>query len=184
MINLLPPEGKNKLLSEKKEKLLTILGIVTIISLVCLALIMLSIKFYILTETDYQKNTLWQAEQKTKTPDFMNLNSIVKKYNIILSQIDSFYGKEVYFNQVLKIVTNIPKSNGLQFASFSLLRDTSGSVQVSVSGTSDTRDDLLIFRKNIEKDKKIKNSSFSPGSWVNSKDVNFSLTLIVDQNEK
>jgi len=184
MINLLPPIEKQKLLSEKKEKLAIIFGIVFLVSLICLTLILLSIKFYILAETDYQKNLLEQNKQINQTPDFMNSNSIIKKYNIILAQLGSFYKKEIYFNQALNIITSVPTPKDLYLTDFSLNRDKNGMVKVSVSGTSDKRDNLLIFKKDIEVNEKIKNPYFSAESWVSPKNVKFSLTFEINQNEK
>lgn len=184
MINLLPLEEKQKLLLFKKEKLAAIWGIVVLVFLICLTLVLLSIKFYILSETDYQKNILAQNEQQNQIPDFANLNGIIQKYNATLAQLDSFYKKEIYFNQALKIITDVPSPEGLYLTNFSLDRDEKGIVKASVSGVSDTRDNLLIFQKNIEQDQEIKNPYFSPESWINPKNVNFSLTFEIDQNEK
>lgn len=183
MINLLPLEEKQKLFLKKKEKLTIIWGIVILVSLVCLTLILLSIKFYILAETDYQKNMLKQAEQENQTPDVASLTSTIKKYNVILAQLDSFYTKEIHFNQVLKIITDISKPKNLYLTSFSLSRDKTGAVQLIVAGISDTRENLLVFKKNIEQDQKIENPYFSPESWLNPTNANFSLTFKVNFNE-
>jgi hypothetical protein len=184
MINLLPLEDKQKLSLRNKEKLSVVLGIVALVSLVCLTLILLSIKFYILAKTDYQKNILEQAEKKYQTPEFISFNGIVQKYNTTLTQLNSFYKKEIYFNQALKIITDTPSPKGLYLTYFLLNRDKNGMVQVNVSGVSNTRENLLTFRKNIEAVEEIKNSYFSPESWASPKDVSFSLTFEIDQNEK
>lgn len=183
MINLLPLEEKQKLLYSKKEKLAVIWGIVILVSLVCLTLILLSIKFYVLAETDYQKNLLQQAEQKNKTSDFTASVGIMQRYDATLSQLDSFYKKEIYFNQALKIITDVPAPKGLYLTNFSLNRDEKGTVQAGVSGVSDTRDNLLIFKNSIEQSQGIKNPYFSPESWISPKNVNFSLTFGIAQNE-
>lgn len=184
MINLLPAEEKQKLISEKKEKLAIIWGIVVLVALICLTLILFSIKFYILAETDNQRFILGQTEKVLKTPDFINFTATIKKYNTTLAQIDSFYKKEIYFSQALKIITDVPSPEGLNLTGFSLNRDEKGNIQAEISGTSDTRDNLLAFRKNIEQDLEIKNPVFSPESWISPKNVDFSLTLEIDQNEK
>ncbi|MCX6723258.1 MAG: hypothetical protein NT094_04335 [Candidatus Staskawiczbacteria bacterium] len=184
MINLLPLEEKQEILLERKKKLSIIFGIIILVFLICLTLILLSIKFYILAETDYQKNILKQIEKEYQTPDFINSNNTIKKYNGILTQLDSFYKKEIYFNQALDITTKIKSPENLYLTSFSLNRDKNGIIQVSVSGVSYTRDNLLIFKKSIEDDKEIKNPHFSTESWISPKDVKFSLTFEIDQNEK
>jgi len=184
MINLLPPEEKQRLFVQKKEKLAIVLGIVMLVFLVCLILFLLAIKFYLLSQNDYQNNVLAQNEQKIQASDSSNLSSTVKRYNIILSQLDLFYKKEVYFSQVLKNITEVPGPKGVYLTKFSLARGENGAVKVIVSGVSSTRNDLLLFKSNIEADKKIKNPYFAPESWVSPKDADFSLTFTVDQNEK
>jgi len=187
MINLLPEEEKQKLLFERKKRMATILGIVVLVAIICMTLILLSIKFYILAETDSQKGELKQAELEYKTTDFTNMNAIIKNYNSTLAQLDSFYKKEIYFNQVFKTVTGVPSPEGVRLLNFSLIRDEkSGLVRVNVSGISNTRDNLLIFKKSIEAGASgalnIKNPYFSPESWISPKNVNFSLTLEIVRN--
>lgn len=184
MINLLPVEEKQKLFSAKKGKLVLIFGIVILISLVCLALILSSIKFYILAETDYQKNMLARAEQANEGVEFTDANIKIQKYNSILQKLGSFYKEEIYFSGVLKIITGIQGPDELYLSNFSLSRDAGGKVKASVSGASNTRDDLLIYKKNIEDNKKIKNIYFSPESWISPENVNFSLMCEIVKDEE
>lgn len=184
MINLLPLEEKQKLSLKNKEKLTVVLGIVVLVSLVCFALVLLSIKFYILAKTDYQKNILEQEEKKYQTPDFMGFSDNIQKYNATLTQLNSFYKKEIYFNQAFKIIIDIPSPKDLYLTSFSLNRNENGIVLANVSGVSNTRENLLIFRKNIEMVKEIINPYFSPGSWASPENVSFSLTFEINQNEE
>jgi len=184
MINLLPLEERQKLILKKNEKLAVVLNIIIVVFLVCLTLVLLSIKFYILADTDNQKIALQQTQKEYQAPEFANLSSVIKKYNLTIAQLDSFYKKEIYFNEALNIITSVPSPKGLYLTNFSLDRNENGTIKVIVTGISDTRDNLLIFRKNIEADTKIKNSYFSPESWIDPKNANFSLTFEIDQNEK
>lgn len=184
MINLLPPEEKEKLFLKSREKLSTILGITALVFLICLILVLLSIKFYILADTDYQKTILQQTKQAYQTPEVTNLNNTIKKYNGILSQLNSFYGAELYFSRSLETITGVAAPDGLYLANFSLVRDEGGGIRVAVSGTSSTRDDLLIFKKNVEDNKSIASPYFSPESWINQQNTNFSLTFEFKGNEE
>jgi len=184
MINLLPIEEKRKILLRKKEKLALILGIVVLVALVCLILILLSIKFYILTETDSQKNSLAQVEKLKVSSDLMNFSNIINGYNLTLNQLSFFYEKEIYFSDVLDTILSIQKPDNLYLTAFSLDRLSTGTAKVDITGISDSRDDLLIFKKNIEDNKDIKNPSFSSGSWISPKNVKFSLTFEISKDEK
>jgi len=182
MINLLPPEEKQKLLLEKKEKLTLIWLVVILVSFICFALILFSIKFYILADLDLQKNILSQSESVIKTQEFVNSNNIMQRYNGTLAQVDSFLKNETYFSQAFKIITGVPTPEGVRLTNFSLNRDKNGVMQINVSGTSDTRDNLINFKNNIEQIPQIKNPSFSPDSWISQKNANSSLTFSINGN--
>jgi len=177
MINLLPIAEKQKLLSEKKEKITIIWGIVVLVFLVCLGLVLFSIKFCVLAKADSQKAILRQAEAEKKTAGIANLNSDIQKYNQTLSQLNSFYKKEIYFNKALKIITDIPKPEGIYLTNFSLSREGGGAVKFAISGVVDTREELLVYKKNIEMVPAIKNLNFSSESWISPKNANFSFTF-------
>ena len=177
-------EEKENLFLEKKKRLATIMGIVVLVFLVCLTLVLLTIKFYILAETDSQENIFKQNQQSSQYTEQSNFINVVKGYNSTLAQIDSFYKKELYFNQALDILNRVPSPNGLYFTNFSLSRIENGNIKMDVSGVSATRDNLLIFKHNVEADKEIKNPYFSPESWISAQNTNFSLSLEISQNGK
>jgi hypothetical protein len=183
MINLLPAEEKQELIFEKKRKLAMIFGIVVLVVLICLILILLSIKFYLLSQTDAARSTLEYTKMQSKSIDFDNYALIIKDYNEKLSRLDNFYSKEIYFDNALNIILNVPRSENLKFTNFSLNRTEDDKINISISGTSETRDDLLAFKKSIEETEKIKNPVFSSASWISPNDVKFSLTFQVYQYE-
>ncbi len=184
MINLLPLQEKQKIVLEKKTRLAIVLGIVVLVTLVCFILILLSIEFYILTGTDYQKSTLNQIKTENKNLDSVELTSVVKKYNGAVSQINSFYEKEFYINQALDIVSNIPTPKDLYLTNYLINRNNDGGLKFEISGVSGTRDDLLVFKKNIEATKEIRSPIFSPESWLSPKNANFSLVFEIYKNDK
>jgi hypothetical protein len=184
MINLLPPEEKRKILLKKKEKLAVIFAIVFLVFLICLILILLSVKFYILAETDYQKNNLIQVEQSKESSDLVEFGNIIQAHNGTLDQLDSFYKKEIYFNEALDIILNVPKPENLYLTNFSLDRSRDSMIEINVTGISESRDNLLIFKNNIEQDENIQNSYFSSESWISPKNAKFSLTFEISKNEK
>lgn len=183
MINLLPPEEKEKLFLKKKEKLITIIGITIVVSLVCLILILSSIKSYIDAEATSQKIIFQQTEKKYQTPDSTNFKNIIQKYNKIVIQLKNFYNQKEYFNQSLKIVSGIQRPEGVYLTGLSLNRDENKKIKAIATGVSDSRENLLLFKKNIEENTKIKNSYFSPETWINPENINFSLTFEISNND-
>lgn len=182
MINLLPPQEKQNLILEKKEKLASVLGVVILVSLICFVLILMGIKYYFLSEVDAEKEVLNNARQKYQTAEFLNYEGIVKKYNGLSAQLSSFYGQEEYFSDALKVISSVSRPQGLYLTGISMDREQSAKIKVSVAGVSNSRDNLLLYKNNIEADKRIENSGFSPESWVAPKNVNFNLTFEISKN--
>ena len=182
MINLLPPEEKGKLFLKKSEKLIAVLEITILVSLVCLILILSSIKLYIVAEANYQKNILEQAEKRYQTPSFQNFKIIIQKYNKTIFQLKDFYEQKIYFSQALKLISNIQRPEDLYLTELSLNKDEGKKIKVIAAGISDSRENLLLFKKNIEENQKIENSYFSPENWTNPKNINFNLTFEISNN--
>jgi Tfp pilus assembly protein PilN len=177
MINLLPPEEKQKLLIEKQGKLAIILGITILIPLCCFILILVAIRFYILGEVSTQKANLEQVKKEYETADFLQFKDLIKKNDVILSQLSLFYKKEVYITQVLKTISTISRPKNLYFTDLAVNRDKNQKIKITIDGFSESRDDLLTFQKNIEATQSIKNATFAPQSWINPVNVTFYLTF-------
>lgn len=173
MINLLPQKDKDELLLLRIKNLALVFSGIILIFLICLILVLLSMKFYLLTQVDYQKFLLETTQKKYETPEISNYKAIIKKYNDSLPLVLNFYKNEKYFSDVLAIISEIPRPNGLIFTSI-LLREQN---KISISGTSNTRADTIVFQKSLESQPKIKNVSFSANSWINAVNNNFDITL-------
>ena len=178
MINLLPPKEKEQLLLDRNKKLVTILGCMTIIFLICLSLVLLLVKSYISEKVDSGKSILDATEKKYQTSDFLFYDNLVKKYNTDLVVVDTFYKKQIYFTDIIKNILDIQRPDGLFFNDISVKNsEKDNKIEVNISGISDTRDNLLTFKDNIEKNNKIKNVYFPPNIWVKTKDIDFYVTF-------
>lgn len=183
MINLLPSREKEVLYSEQIKNLVMVLGYILLVSFICLVLILLSIKFYILTAVDYQKFLFSQAEKEYQFSGLASFKDAILKYNIILPQVLSFYKKDLYFSDILNLISGIERSEGLYFTKISLDGQTSEDrVKVNISGVSNTRENLLLFQKEIQQESRLKNISFSPDSWINPKNANFNINFEFSQD--
>jgi hypothetical protein len=150
--------------------------------LICLSLILLSLRLYIYAEVNSQKIILEQSEEKYQTPDFIAFKESVKRYNEKMYQINYFYKKDNYFNDILKSISLIERPTGLYLTDLIIDRQNNN-IKATVSGFSKSRDDLLIFKSNIEKESKIKNISFSQESWIKPLNINFHLTFEISKDE-
>lgn len=178
MINLLPPKEKEELLFQKKRNLVIVLGSMTVISLVCLSLVLLSLKFYVLQQVIYKKAILQSTQKEYQTADFLALKNYIQKYNTTLNIVDNFYKKEIYFSDALKTIVGIERPSGIYFTSVAIEKSkTDNNVKITIYGTSNTRDELVLFKHNIESNNNITNAYFPPDSWIKPTNVNFYVTF-------
>ena len=183
MINLLPPEEKEARHLENDKKVAIILGVIVLVWGLCLVLMLASLHFYILGEINSKNFVLEQAKLQYQTPSFLSFKDIIQKNNAVLTTLDSFYKKELDFSQVLQIISDLERPQGLSLTNLSVQKQDNQSVKVTASGFSPSRDDLLAFQKSIQKDARIKNSYFSPESWIDPQNVTFYLPFEIPKQK-
>lgn len=174
MINLLGQKEKDELVLIRAKNLAIILGNVVLISLVCLALILLSVKFYILVRIAGQTDvSLGRADESAE-----NLKYAMQKYNAIMPLALSFYENEVHYSDILDAISKIKRPEGLYFKSIFIDgQKDPGKIKAGIAGFSKTRESLLQFKNDFSGQEGIENIYFAPESWINSTNVSFSLTF-------
>lgn len=178
MINLLPQKEKDSLFLKRIRNLSIVLGSVLIIALLCLIFVLLSLKFYIMAEVDSQKFMSQATEQKYRSPDIETVKNAIQHYNELFPQITSFYNSQIHLSEVLAAIANTERPKGVRFTSISIISQDAGKTpKVSISGVSDTRENLLNFQKSLESQSMINNVLFSADSWISPVKAKFNLTL-------
>jgi len=173
MINLLPPEEKEILIQEEKFKLVLILGILFLTFLICLILILFSIKISLSGEVGAQKILLNQEEERFKGTQIQSLEEKIIAFNQILSKLSQFYYSQISLTGVLeKISQNLP--SGAYLTAFNFSSETG---QISLSGFSPSREILLELKGNLEKEESFQEIYFAPSSWVKPADIDFLVTF-------
>ncbi len=181
MINLLPPSLKQKLALEHQKNVVMILGFTILVPLICLTLLLLSIKTYISAEVNSQKIASEQAQKISQTPEFVKFGETIKNGNALLLQLKSFYKRQIYISNALHLISGINRPENLYFTSLDLHQTQSLAFKVTIAGFSQSREDLLVFQKNIQQKKEIENLVFSPESWINPSRTPFYLTFEIKQ---
>ncbi len=173
MINLLPPEQKNELVLKRKTRLIIVLGSAFTVFILCFVLVLLFIKFYLLVKlisSDVQEVneiSLEKLEESKKE---------VSNYNLKIDSLKSFYDNQILFNKMLEyfLKVDIPKGVYIIYIS-SEKKDNK--INTAIYGFSDLRENLVLFKDNIDKNKYIKSPYFSPESWIKNNNINFNLTF-------
>jgi len=177
MINLLPSTQKEELIEEEKYKLVLILGILFSIFLICLILILFSIKIPISGQLEVQKILLSQQEENFKKSQIQNLEEKVISFNQVLSKLSSFYYSQISLAEISeKISQDLP--SGAYLTNFNFNSETS---QISLSGFSPSREILLEFKKNLEKEENFQEIYFPPSNWVKPDNIDFMVNFKITQ---
>jgi len=182
MINLLPQENQKELLQEYRWKLIMILGLVFLCFLICFSLILLSIKISVAGEASVQKTMFLQKESDFNKSNGQALQNEIESINGELSKIESFYRGQIGFVDILERVSGcLPPGSYLINISVGLdsLPNKEQGTLVSIFGFCPTRDKLLLFKENLEKEKSFTEINFPSFNWVKMENVNFSVTFKV-----
>src|SRR4030042_979842 len=107
MINLLPPEEKEKLVLEKKKKMLIIFWFLFLFHLLCLVLILFPIKIYLQGQIDSQKNLLLISEKETEQSEAQNIRNEINAINAGFIKLNSFYQNKKYFSEILEKISRL-----------------------------------------------------------------------------
>lgn len=175
MINLLPPETKKEINQEENWKLIMILEIVILFFLISLFLILFSIKIYVSGEINVQKILYDQREDEFKNSQMRPLEEEIDISNKILSELDNFYKNQMSFAETLEIISKtIPSGSYLTNLSAVPQQNT---INFGLSGFSPTRENLLKFKENLEKEEFFKEIYFPPINWAQSTNINFSVNF-------
>ena len=171
MINLLPPQYKAEFKKEENWKLTLILSLLFIIFLICLTLILFSIKIFISGQLEAQKILLLQEEKKFEESQIQNLEEKIATSNQTIFKLDSFYQGQISLAGILeKIFETLPSDVYLTTLDFNL-------GQFSLFGYSPTREILLEFKENLEKEELFEEIYFPPSNWVKPSDIDFSVNF-------
>jgi len=184
MINLLPSKEKEKLLLERKKRIVVILWFLVLFFLFCLILISFLIKIYLQVQVESQKTLLLELEKEFGQSEIRELRKQISSINSTLTKLDSFYQKKIYFSEILEKVSQVlpqeVRPTNLSTV-FSLDEEgEKGSVKISLSGFAPTRESLLEFKKNLDQQSDFRDVYFSPENWVKSIDIDFFVTFVIE----
>jgi Tfp pilus assembly protein PilN len=178
MINLLPPQIKKEVEEEKIFKIILILGTLFLFFLLFLSLFLFLIKIYISQEIKTKKTLFEQKQAELILPTQKGFEEIIKKNNLILAQLNSFYKEQPYLTEIIeKIYKTLPDGFYLTKISLTSQLPEKRIISCRLSGFSPNRKKLIEFRENLKKEDAFKNILFPLDVWINPNDINFSVSF-------
>jgi Tfp pilus assembly protein PilN len=172
MINLLPSQYKDELLTAKTERLIVIIGFLIFIFFLSLFLIILAIEIYLTDQVNVQKSFLELQRKEKGGPEIKEMEEKTKNVNLKLSRLDNFYQGQIHLAEILERI-NSTLPGGAYLTNFSYSKDTS---LISISGFSPTREKLKEFQINLSETfqkKDIKEVDVPMANWIEATNINF-----------
>jgi len=154
------------------------LGFLAFFVLISFSLILATINIFLMGEVETQKILYQQRSKELESPRMQELKKGLVNFNQTLSRLDSFYSGQFSLSEVMEEISEtLPL--GTYLSNLLIVPGKKGEQKISctLSGFSPTRDILLKFKKNLEKKDNIEEVYFPPANWVQSKDVNFSVSF-------
>jgi len=177
MINLLPLKEKKEFLMEGTKRMVIVLWFLFLFFLVCLALILLSIKIYLQGQIDSNKNYLANTEKEFLESESEEYRSRITEANSKIEELNSFYEKRVNFSNVLeKVSALLPADIYLTDVSLGqITEDKERKIVVALSGFAPVVDDVVEFENNLKGE--FENVDFPLSNWVKEKDIDIYVTF-------
>ena len=174
MINLLPPGEKEKETSSKKRKVLIIFWFYGFFFLCVFSTVLFFLNNRVKNEVEISKIMLQSAEKGFEGEGIKDIQQRIKDANNILSKVNGFYGKKMYFSDVIDKISKVMPS-GIYLNNLSMVSDEFS--KFSLSGFVAERDTLFELKKNLESDSYFQNIDFPTSNWIKPENINFFISF-------
>ena len=174
MINLLPPEYRQRLKDEEYFRLVLISGALLLLFFVSLSLMLLSIRIYLSGEIDAQKILVERQQEEYNRENPLELN--VKDLNRSVAQLAAFYKEQILLSAILQEVTAALPSEAYLT---SFVYNSGAPGKISLAGFAPTSEDLQAFRGTLEQNSRFSNFFFPLSNSTSERDITFSFTFTV-----
>ena len=171
MINLLPQYWKNNLREEEIVKTISILGIVVVAAGFCFIMMLFLVRAFYLTKVAAMDVTVAEKERDAKIFNVESAEKQIIADGKLESKANDFYKSQVRVTELFsKVLGALPPEVSLASFDYSVSN-------VTIKGFSASRDALISFKDNLEKDSDFKNVTFPPDNWLQAQDIIFSATF-------
>ena len=183
MINLLPENEKKELRLEQIWKQLTVaLSLFLLFFLIFIGFLYF-INFYISQQLLAVKRDISNAQREINGTEYRNFEATVLTTNRNLGNINNFYRSQIsvidFFNKLTPLIPDAVYFTNISISKSSVVLNGKriAALDVKLTGRAKDREQVYLFFNNLKKEKTFKSFYFSPQSWVQPKDVKFSLEI-------
>jgi Tfp pilus assembly protein PilN len=178
MINLLPASEKQKILSEKRWKMILISGMIFAVFLVTFVLVLVLVNISVWTKFNSQNVLLQNRRKEAGMSEMQDLKKTILAANSNLAFLDDFYSKRTDMSGFLEEISGIlPEDVSLDGVYINQFGKEKEAFQVSFSGKAPSLDGIMALRDRLKGEERFSEIDFPSDIWFQKKDFRFSVTF-------
>ena len=191
MINLLPESKKKEIKLEGIWKQITAVLLLCFFFFAVFVLLLFLEKFYLEKEVKTQEAKIKRTEKEFDYTAFKNVNNEIIRINKDFTDARNFLLQRIsvvdFFRKISALIppgVNLSEVSSRELTIATNKKTKKKALNIYISGYAKDREDVFLLFNNLKSEKSFQNVDFSPKSWVQPDNVEFSLSLnFVCENE-
>ncbi len=170
MLNLLPPQQKKEVEKEYKARR-AVIFLCFMLGVLVVAFVSM-IPLYLLSKQNWDDNNdkLSKFVDSSIMKQSRDLSSQTQMINSKISSLT--FNKNVYIYDIIKKILD-SRTSGISITNFSYSKKIGDKVDINISGIALSRETLISFEKNLEKDPSFVNINFPISNLAKDTNINF-----------
>ncbi len=174
-LNILPPEEKNAIASQKLRRQIVILNSYALISILTFLVLLSSIWLFLLVQLKSIEKIFAEAQTSPQGKAFEEFKKEIGRINQSFQYFDQLRDQRVIHSVCFERLIQILPS-GVRFNSVSVSQD-----QVALEGYAATRESLMLFKDSLEKSQYFEEVESPLSNFLKQRDINFSFRFKIKQ---
>jgi Tfp pilus assembly protein PilN len=184
MINLIPIEERKEVRKDFYYRLLIVfLGMLVFVMIISLLAILPT--YFISLENKISMSQRLEKQKNEIMPEIDQKSLVaIKELDTRLALLEKSRKNKYVFSEMVVNELLSDKVAGIKIKSISYENDSSVGGRINLTGLSENREQLLLFRRTLENNPSFKDVDLPISNFVKGRDIQFSLSLISIPNEK
>ena len=176
MINLLPPEEKNRKVKEYKLRLIVVNALLLSVAFLIGSILLLPSYFFADTIQKSAENEVIALKGSSESTERVEINNQLRITKERLTAISN-QGQQTEFYEIIETISSYAgKPIKLDTVSYSRGSDGKES-RLQLAGVADTRDDLLEFEQFLDDDEMFEDVDLPVSSLAKDQDIEFNIQI-------
>lgn len=175
-LNLIPPERKEEIVKNNRLKLAVRLEMFFTAALIIFFAVLLSFEYILNFSLALDSTVKEEGGKVSQYEEIKNYDSQFSQINSQISKIMKVKGEQLYWSVLFA------KLGGMVFPGIEIESLSTADYAVAVSGISNTRDSLLLFKEKMEKENCFSNVGLPLSNLIDKSNIEFQIDFNIDRN--